>query len=73
MKSKSVTITDNTTGKSIECPVLTGTYGAPVVDTSALYKVLGMFTLDPGFVTTASCRSKITYLDGEQGILLHRG
>ncbi len=73
MKSETVTITDNSTGKSIECPVLRGTYGPPVIDTAGLYKGLGMFTLDPGFVTTASCRSAITYLDGEKGILLHRG
>ena len=68
-----VTITDNKTGKKIECPVIEGVYGAPVIDTKTLYKELGMFTFDPGFVTTASCRSKITYLDGEKGILLHRG
>ena len=68
-----VTITDNRTGKQVECPILTGVYGAPVIDTKALYKELGMFTFDPGFVTTASCRSAITYLDGEQGVLLHRG
>ena len=68
-----VTITDNKTGKKIECPVIKGVYGAPVIDTKILYKELGMFTFDPGFVTTASCRSKITYLDGEKGILLHRG
>ncbi|MCG8379883.1 MAG: citrate synthase, partial [Proteobacteria bacterium] len=68
-----VTITDNRTGKEIECPILTGVYGAPVIDTKTLYKELGMFTFDPGFVTTASCRSAITYLDGEKGILLHRG
>ncbi|MCZ6802935.1 MAG: citrate synthase [Proteobacteria bacterium] len=68
-----VTITDNRTGKQVECPILTGVYGAPVIDTKTLYKELGMFTFDPGFVTTASCKSTITYLDGEKGILLHRG
>ena len=68
-----VTITDNRTGKQVECPILTGVYGAPVIDTKALYKELEMFTFDPGFVTTASCRSAITYLDGEKGVLLHRG
>ncbi len=73
MKSETVTITDNSTGKTTECPIIKGTYGAPVIDTATLYKDLGMFTLDPGFTTTASCRSAITYLDGEQGILLHRG
>ena len=68
-----VTITDNRTGKQVECPILTGVYGAPVIDTKALYKELEMFTFDPGFVNTASCKSAITYLDGEKGILLHRG
>jgi citrate synthase len=73
MTKHTVTIKDNATGKSIECPVHGGTYGPPVIDTKALYKDLGMFTIDPGFMTTASCRSKITYLDGEKGMLLHGG
>jgi citrate synthase len=68
-----VTITDNRTGKKVECPILTGVYGAPVIDTKTLHKELEMFTFDPGFVTTAACKSAITYLDGEEGILLHRG
>lgn len=68
-----VTITDNRSGKQVECPILTGVYGAPVIDTKSLYKELEMFTFDPGFTTTAACKSAITYLDGEQGILLHRG
>lgn len=71
--AETVTITDNRTGKQVECPILTGVYGAPVIDTKTIYKELGMFTFDPGFVTTASCKSAITYLDGEKGILLHRG
>ena len=71
--SDTVTIIDNKTGKKVECPVLKGTYGAPVIDTKSLYSELGMFTFDPGFMTTAACRSAITYLDGEKGILLHRG
>ena len=70
---RTVTITDNATGKSVECPVHEGEYGVPVIDLKALYKDLGMFTLDVGFGATASCRSAITYLDGEQGVLLHRG
>ena len=73
MMKKTVTIIDNITGKKIECPLYQGTYGPLVIDTQALYQELGMFTLDPGFVTTASCRSAITYLDGEEGILLYRG
>lgn len=71
--SDTVTIIDNKTGKQIECPVIEGVYGAPVINTNALYSELGMFTYDPGFGTTASCRSAITYLDGENGVLLHRG
>jgi len=73
MTPDTVTITDNTTGKTIECPVYHGTYGPAVIDTNRLYSELGMFTLDPGFVTTASCRSAITFLDGDKGILLYRG
>lgn len=71
--SRTVTIIDNGTGKQIECPVLQGTYGDAVVDMRSLNKDLGLFTLDPGFGVTASCQSKITYLDGDEGILLHRG
>jgi len=71
--SDTVTIIDNRSGKRIECPVVQGVYGAPVIDTRLLYGELGMFAFDPGFVTTASCRSAISYLDGEKGVLLHRG
>lgn len=71
--SDTVTIIDNRTGKQLECPVISGTYGDPVIDSGGLYRELGLFTLDPGFGTTASCRSAITFLDGDQGILLHRG
>ncbi|HZC02356.1 MAG TPA: citrate/2-methylcitrate synthase, partial [Gammaproteobacteria bacterium] len=73
MKRETVTITDNSTGRSVECPIYRGIYGPPVIGTQILYKELGMFTLDPGFLTTASCRSAITYLDGDEGTLLHRG
>jgi citrate synthase len=73
MKQDTVTIIDNNTGKSIECPVSRGTYGAPIVDIKRLYGELGMFTYDPGYGATASCKSSITYLDGEKGELLYRG
>lgn len=56
-----------------ELPVLKGTIGPDVVDVQALYKKTGMFTYDPGFTSTASCTSTITYIDGEEGILLYRG
>jgi len=73
MSQRTVTITDNASGKSVECPVIEGVYGAPVIDTKKLYKELGMFNLDIGYASTASCRSAVTYLDGDEGVLLHRG
>jgi citrate synthase len=60
-------------GKSLEFPVLAGTTGPDVVDIRTLYGKSGMFTYDPGFLSTASCSSSITYIDGDQGILLYRG
>ena len=56
-----------------ELPVLSGTIGPDVLDVQTLYKQTGMFTYDPGFTSTASCRSTITYIDGEEGVLLYRG
>lgn len=70
---KSVTITDNVSGKSMDFPVLEGTHGRPVIDTQSIARELGYFTHDPGFTTTSSCRSTITYIDGEKGELLYRG
>ena len=54
-------------------PVLKGTEGPNVLDIRSLYKETGMFTYDPGFTSTASCASSITYIDGNKGILRHRG
>lgn len=68
-----ITITDNATGRSIELPVKRGTMGAPVVDISRFYREMGYFTYDPGFLSTASCSSRITYIDGDDGVLLYRG
>ncbi|RWU11585.1 citrate synthase [Pseudidiomarina gelatinasegens] len=59
-------------GQSIELPVLSGTAGYDVIDVRTLGKH-GFFTFDPGFLATGSCESKITYIDGENGVLLHRG
>ena len=59
--------------KSEELPILSGTLGPSVIDVTKLYRDTGMFTYDPGFMSTASCQSKITYIDGEEGILMHRG
>ena len=50
-----------------------GTVGPSVIDVSKLYAQTGQFTYDPGFTSTASCQSKITYIDGDAGILLYRG
>ncbi len=65
--------TINVAGKSVEMPVLDGTIGPSVVDIGKLLSQTGVFTFDPGFLSTASCESKITYIDGDEGILLHRG
>lgn len=68
-----VTIKDNKSGKEITVPLLRGTCGPDVIDIRKLYAGLGYFTYDPGFTATGSCDSSITFIDGEQGILLHRG
>ena len=68
-----LTLSDNKTGKSFELPVLGGTLGPSVIDIRRLYAETGMFTYDPGFTSTGSAESAITYIDGENGILLHRG
>ena len=60
-------------GKSVELPIKTGTIGPSVVDIGKLYAQTGMFTYDPGFTSTASTESKITYIDGDAGVLLYRG
>ena len=70
---KTVTLTDNSTGKSVTLPVSAGTIGPEVIDIRRLYEGTGMFTFDPGYGATGSCVSGITYIDGEEGVLLHRG
>ncbi len=69
----SVTLTDTETGKLVELPVIKGTIGPDVIDVRRLYAETGRFTYDPGFTSTGSAESAITYIDGEAGILLHRG
>ena len=59
--------------KVIDLPVKEGTIGPAVVDIGKLYAQTGMFTYDPGFTSTAACESKITYIDGDEGVLLYRG
>ena len=68
-----VTLTDNRTGKNYEYPLMQGSIGPDVIDIRKLYAETGMFTYDPGFTSTASCESSITYIDGDAGILRHRG
>src|SRR5918997_1825858 len=60
-------------GKSRDYPVREGSVGPSVIDIRKLYAQTGAFTFDPGFTSTASCESAITYIDGDEGILLHRG
>lgn len=69
--SDKATLTYN--GKVVELPILEGTCGPSVLDVRNLYSATGLFTYDPGFMSTASCTSQITYLDGDKGILLYRG
>ncbi len=59
--------------KSYELPMISGTDGPDVIDVRSLYGAADVFTFDPGFTSTASCESKITYIDGDKGVLLHRG
>jgi citrate synthase len=71
-EKKTATLTlDN--GKSYTLPVMDAVEGPSVIDISALYKDSGYFTFDPGFLSTASCESAITYIDGDEGILRYRG
>src|SRR6266705_3253777 len=71
--SGSMTLTDNATGKSVELPVREGSIGPKVIDVRKLYAQTGYFTYDPGFMATAACRSSITYIDGDEGVLMYRG
>ena len=73
MAKNTFTLTDNRNGNSYEYNVLNGTRGPSVVDISTFYKDSGMFTYDPGYTSTASCESKITFIDGENSELRYRG
>src|SRR4249920_1099261 len=70
-RTATITFSDGT--PQVEMPVMSGSIGPDVVDIRPLYAKTGMFTYDPGFLSTASCSSKITYIDGDQGVLLYRG
>ncbi|MFI5020668.1 MAG: citrate synthase [Alphaproteobacteria bacterium] len=68
-----VTLADPRSNRSLSLPVMSGTVGPKVIDVRKLYGETDMFTYDPGYTSTASCESKITYIDGDQGVLLYRG
>ncbi len=70
---KTFTLTDNSSGEQIQLPVMEGTVGPRVIDVRRLYAETGCFTYDPGYTSTGSCESRITYIDGEEGVLLYRG
>jgi citrate synthase len=63
----------NVADKALDYGVLSGSVGPQVIDIRKLYAQTGMFTYDPGFTSTASCHSALTYIDGDEGVLLHRG
>ena len=71
--SSTATLTFSDGSPSVEFPVLKGTVGPDVIDIKSLYGKTGKFTYDPGFMSTAACRSAITYIDGDKGELLYRG
>ena len=73
MAKESMTCIDNRTGKRYEYPILKATRGPDTVDLRSFYKDTGLFTFDPGFTSTASCESKITFIDGGKGELRYRG
>lgn len=73
MSERKATLTFQDSGKSIELDILSGTEGPDTIDITSLYGQAKVFTYDPGFVSTASCNSSITYIDGTEGILRYRG
>lgn len=70
---KTFTLINDETGDKYSLPVLEGTVGPPVIDIRKLYAETGHFTFDPSFTATGSCKSRLTFIDGEEGILMHRG
>lgn len=70
---KTFTLTNDATGESWKLPVLDGVEGPSVIDVRKLYGDTGYFTFDPSYTSTASCKSRLTYIDGDEGILMHRG
>src|SRR6266536_5021968 len=73
MTDRNATLSFDDGSPSITFPIVPGTVGPDVVDIRTLYGKTGKFTYDPGFMSTAACASKITYIDGDKGILMYRG
>jgi len=73
MADKKFELTDLSSGKKTDLPVRSGTIGPDIIDVASINKDHGVFTFDPGFGVTAATESKITYIDGDAGVLLHRG
>ena len=73
MSANNVILTDSANNVSLDLPVVKGTLGDPTLDIAKLHKSTGYFTYDPGFVSTASTKSAITFIDGDKGVLLYRG
>ena len=73
MKKNCITFIDNISGKTYEYPIFDATRGPSVVDLRTFFQDTGMFTYDPGYTSTASCESKITFIDGAKGELRYRG
>lgn len=71
--NRTVTLIDNATGRRFDLPVMSGSCGPDVIDVRHLYQDTGYFTFDPGYTSTGSCESSITYIDGDKGELLYRG
>ncbi|MGZ5001133.1 MAG: citrate/2-methylcitrate synthase, partial [Methylomonas sp.] len=71
--SKTINLTLNDQQKPYELPILSGSLGPDVIDIRRLHAQTGLFTYDPGFTSTAACTSKITFIDGDAGVLLYRG
>jgi citrate synthase len=70
---KTVLLTDSASNKTSTLPLVGGSLGENAIDIGKLHKDLGYFTYDPGFMSTAACRSAVTYIDGDAGVLLYRG
>ncbi|MEM1080564.1 MAG: citrate synthase [Pseudomonadota bacterium] len=73
MADRKLILTDPESNQQLDLPVVAGTEGDPTLDIAGLYKHMGYFTYDPGYGTTASCQSEITFIDGGAGILRYRG